>query len=354
MTGLADLLAARAGADPDARAFHVDGEGDLSYRSWDRRSNALARGLCELGVGAGDRVVLRFEVRHWTDYAVACAGVLKVGAVAVPVSADVTGVDGPTRGLLGLGLAGVVDHSGAAIVVARGSLSSVAEAVGAAPIATVHDLGDGQDDAALTNTAPAAGVVEISYRPGHLRPPRAVAHTEAEILRVLDAAGPGPMLHTFAIGGDPARSALWAPLGSSGVTGGDRAGVVVLAGLDPERFCELSAEQSVTRWCLVPATAALVLESGAPGRHDLSSVRRIDLVGLVGQRHPASIVARLAAVFPDADVVTVATTDEPPPRVDVGQESPVAFSQEGMLWQEQFVPGSQNLPPLVRRFRGPL
>ncbi len=33
---------------------------------------------------------------------------------------------------------------------------------------------------------------------------------------------------------------------------------------------------------------------------------------------------------------------------------PAAFSQEGMLWQEQFVPGSQNLPPLVRRFRGPL
>jgi len=38
------------------------------------------------------------------------------------------------------------------------------------------------------------------------------------------------------------------------------------------------------------------------------------------------------------------------PRID----APVAFSQEGMLWQEQFVPGSQNLPPLVRRFRGPL
>ncbi len=42
--------------------------------------------------------------------------------------------------------------------------------------------------------------------------------------------------------------------------------------------------------------------------------------------------------------------------VDVGPrlDAPVAFSQEGMLWQEHFVPGSQNLPPLVRRFRGPL
>lgn len=32
----------------------------------------------------------------------------------------------------------------------------------------------------------------------------------------------------------------------------------------------------------------------------------------------------------------------------------VAFSQEGMLWQECFAPGAQNLPGLARRFRGPL
>ncbi len=34
--------------------------------------------------------------------------------------------------------------------------------------------------------------------------------------------------------------------------------------------------------------------------------------------------------------------------------APVAFSQEGMLWHEQFAPGCQNLPPLARRYRGPL
>ena len=32
----------------------------------------------------------------------------------------------------------------------------------------------------------------------------------------------------------------------------------------------------------------------------------------------------------------------------------VAFSQEGMLWQEWFAPGTQNLPGLARRFLGPL
>ncbi|MDP9072742.1 MAG: condensation domain-containing protein [Actinomycetota bacterium] len=34
--------------------------------------------------------------------------------------------------------------------------------------------------------------------------------------------------------------------------------------------------------------------------------------------------------------------------------APVAFSQEGMLWHEQFSPGSFNLPPLVRRYQGRL
>ncbi len=34
------------------------------------------------------------------------------------------------------------------------------------------------------------------------------------------------------------------------------------------------------------------------------------------------------------------------------QVAPVAFSQEGMVWHEQLAPGSQSLPPLVRRYRG--
>ncbi|HEX2272742.1 MAG TPA: AMP-binding protein, partial [Acidimicrobiales bacterium] len=42
-----------------------------------------------------------------------------------------------------------------------------------------------------------------------------------------------------------------------------------------------------------------------------------------------------------------AGTGSPPP-------VPVAASQEGIIWHEQFALGSQNLPPLVRRYRGPL
>ncbi len=41
-------------------------------------------------------------------------------------------------------------------------------------------------------------------------------------------------------------------------------------------------------------------------------------------------------------------------RAGTGGVAPVAPSQEGMLWHEYFVPGSQNLPPLVRRYQGAL
>ncbi len=68
---------------------------------------------------------------------------------------------------------------------------------------------------------------------------------------------------------------------------------------------------------------------------------RIDLTAF-GDSPTAAGVAALVERSGD-----MATTGGPP-------DVPVAFSQEGMLWQEHFVPGSQNLPPLVRRFRGPL
>ncbi|HEX3539149.1 MAG TPA: condensation domain-containing protein [Acidimicrobiales bacterium] len=40
-----------------------------------------------------------------------------------------------------------------------------------------------------------------------------------------------------------------------------------------------------------------------------------------------------------------------PPAADT---APIGFSQEGMLWYEQFAPGSFNMAPFVRRYQGPL
>jgi len=416
MAGLRELLASRAGDSPDAVAHVVDGRGELTFLSWERRSNAVARGLAARGVGRGQRVVLCFGTRHWVEYAIACAGVAKVGAVAVPVSADPSGVD----------RASVVDHC---------------EAVHGITASDLAGLTDGQADAPLV---PVVGVeaLEIADPPAHLRPPRPSAHSEEEVLGALADVRGHCVLHAFAVGSDPARRALWAPLAPIGPT------VVTLDALEPERLCAVSGERRVDTWWLTPATALLVVESGALAGHDLSSLRRVELVG---SRPPAAFVPRLVSAFAalGAEMATDPVSSDPrqeqpspgaagsgpappPPgrvtetvaavfqrvlgvegagadddffalggdemaglkalrllddalqvrlsladlvgaptvgalarridrggaRSEAGSETtgvaPVAFSQEGMLWQEQFVPGSQNLPPLVRRFRGPL
>ncbi len=64
----------------------VDDGPELTYGEWDRRSDARAHQLAAAGVSHGDRVVLAFDNRRWTEYAVAYLAVLKTGAVAVPLS----------------------------------------------------------------------------------------------------------------------------------------------------------------------------------------------------------------------------------------------------------------------------
>lgn len=62
----------------------VDGDSRLSYLDLDRRSNALARGLRAIGVGAGDRVALL--ARNCIEFALVTQAVAKCGAVLVPVN----------------------------------------------------------------------------------------------------------------------------------------------------------------------------------------------------------------------------------------------------------------------------
>ncbi|MDQ6797396.1 MAG: condensation domain-containing protein, partial [Actinomycetota bacterium] len=349
MAGLGELLADRAAAEADALAFVVEGGGELSYGSWEQRSNSLARGLSRRGVGAGDRVALCFENRHWVSYAIACAGVAKLGAVAVPLAAGRPSID----------RAAVVDHCQAVAVLT--------------PV-DVSDLADGQPDAQLP-VRRRADVMEISYRSGPLQPPRPTVHVEDEVHAGLGALQAHSILHASAVGSDPARMALWAPLAPAAPT------VVTLGAFDPEDLCVSTAARQVDTWWLVPATALLVVESGALRRHDVSSLRRVELWG---PQPPPWLMAHLTRAFGDRVTVNPTATgpvpkerEGPSPVIDhlgpgrgqatsVGGRdpgdpengstvvAPLAFSQEGMLWQEQFVPGSQNLPPLVRRFRGPL
>ncbi|MDQ3306248.1 MAG: condensation domain-containing protein, partial [Actinomycetota bacterium] len=307
-----------------------------------------------------DRVVLSFEARNWCDFAVAYAGVHQAGAVPVLVSL------GPQHSQGSLGR--IIAHCGASIVVGSAKLVPPTGLAGTlAWFGSVGELEDGHDGRQRSGPSSPGKPVELSYRSGPLRSLQVTRHGHGDILSdlvMVDAASPGlggtPFLHAFPCGSEGARRALWIPLGPS------PGAVVTLVSFAPDAFCALAAEHGAARWSLGPSAAGFILDSGVLDSgvldgHDLSSL--VHLVLLTGKASPA-LLARLGAALPRASVLSLARTVSAPGdagerrRGESGQNrrvhAPVAFSQEGMLWHEQFVPGSQNLPPLVRRYHGPL
>ena len=65
------------------KAAIISGEKQLSYNDLDRESNRAARAFSQLGIGRGDRVA--FLLGNSPDFIVAFFGVVKVGAIAVPL-----------------------------------------------------------------------------------------------------------------------------------------------------------------------------------------------------------------------------------------------------------------------------
>src|ERR1700730_4587434 len=72
---------------PDAVAWHNLADGtDLTLKAWDDQSNGLARGLSELGLGPGQRVVIAIDPDEPFPWLIAYTAVHRAGAVAVPVN----------------------------------------------------------------------------------------------------------------------------------------------------------------------------------------------------------------------------------------------------------------------------
>ena len=288
----------------------VEGGDDLTAEGWEERSNAVARGLA----GRGERVALLFDPRAWADFAVAYLGVVKAGGAAVLLSPGAARAD----------LVRALSHSRAG-----GLLCPPYVVPPGLPVwvASPADVGAGHG---TTPLGTGAGGEAVVYPPAPLAPARPV---------MADAAGPlpaGELVHAWAPGSLAGLAAL------RGLRGGGVTGMATLASFDPDRLCALVERRGAGCLGLTPALAAALVASGALPRHDLSTVHQVVLTGppppgLAGAL-PQAVLARLPG----------------PPRPAAAGTAPVAVSQEGMLWHEQFAPGSFNLPCLVRRYRGAL
>ena len=266
----------------------VDRGAELSYREWERRSNAAAAGVRAHGVRRGDRVALLFDNARWTDYAVSYLAVLKAGATAVPLG---TRFPGPE-------LRAILDHCEPSATVGPHDLVP-----DGAPglVASPADLeAAGGDDAPGDShmVVEPGDLAEILYTSGTTGRPKGVAVSHQNLLFHDPPPEDGPpsraaFVHAFPVGTNAGQEVLRLPLRR-----GDRT-AVVLAVFDPDRFCALVAAHEVRRLQLVPAMAEVLLASGALTRHDLSALERVVLSSAPA---PPALLRRLAAALPEVTI----------------------------------------------------
>src|SRR3954452_7590757 len=79
-------LAERAERFGDRVAIDVDGGEQLTYRQWDERANAAARGMAANGVVKGDRVGLLMATADAIEFGIGYVAAHRAGAAAVPIN----------------------------------------------------------------------------------------------------------------------------------------------------------------------------------------------------------------------------------------------------------------------------
>jgi acyl-CoA synthetase (AMP-forming)/AMP-acid ligase II len=292
------LLAERAAMDPERAALLTEDGRSLTFREWEVRSNAVAAGLLARGTCPGDRVGLLFGDDEWIDFAVAYCGVQRAGAVAVPLPPRLALAE--LRDLLGRCAASGVVHGCDVGPPPTGPWTAALRAL--------ERGGCGRDPFAV-EVRP-GDLAQILYTSGTTGTPKGVCATHGNLthglggrLRQRPLAHSELFLHAFPIGTNAGQTMLLNALVA-------RPAALVQARFDAERFCELIEARRVGTVFVVPAMAIALLNAGAPGRRDVSSVL---LLGSTAAALPPAIATALAAAFPNATIVNYYTSTEAAP-----------------------------------------
>ncbi|MCF1596902.1 non-ribosomal peptide synthetase [Streptomyces muensis] len=271
------LLAEQARQRPDAVAVR-HGAQSLTFRELDERANRLSWRLRELGVLDGQPVAVCLPPSP--RLLVALLGVLKSGAVAVPLSPDARVDD----------LNDVLLDCSTALVLTDGAgpdgLDPMVE-----PVDMADDLGDWPADRPAATPGPEQGAF-VNYRPpvdssarGLVNTHAGVVHRLRQAVRTTGASGDQAVLTTGSAFDLAPWELLW-PL----VAG---ARLVLPADTTPAALAGTVRDESVAVLACTPSTLAALLDTDGP----LPSLRQ---VVCAGERPWPALVARLREAAPDA------------------------------------------------------
>ncbi|GAB2957878.1 long-chain fatty acid--CoA ligase [Micromonospora polyrhachis] len=309
-----ELLAWRRTVHPDRVAIEVHGVARLTFADWEAGATSVTSALGQAGLRHGDRVGLVFGARDWTEFAVAYCGVLRAGAVAVPLS------DRLAAGQLRYAL----EHCAARIVLHGNDTPPPAAPVGVPvrPLADLlagvnkHDVqlpasvDDGDTAAADLPPVRPGDLAQILYTSGTTGRPKGVAASHANLTigapshpRRLALAHSERFLHAFAIGTNAGQTMLFNALTAKPTA-------LTLPRFTPVRFARLIESAGVGTVFVVPSMAIELLDSGALSDRELTDVH---LIGSTAAPLAPAVATRLAATFPEAAIVNYYTSTEAAP-----------------------------------------
>ncbi|MEW9550544.1 class I adenylate-forming enzyme family protein [Nonomuraea sp. NPDC050783] len=315
---LPGLLSLRAREEAGRTALEVAGVGALTFGEWDARAGRIARALAGRGLPAGSRVGLLFGERDWIDYAVAWAGVLRAGCVAVPLSDRLAPAEvrhaftdcSVSAVLHGAGLD--PPDVGAWRVTPGGLEADLHGGPDGGPDGGSNGGADGDPDGGGGGSREArpGELAQIIYTSGTTGRAKGVGATHANLAHGVD---PGPrrrklahsrhFLHAFPIGSNAGQTMLVNALDA-------RPAALTLPRFTPGRFARLIESYRAGTVFVVPAMAIELLNARVHERFDLSSVR---LLGSTAAGLPPAVAAGLAEAFPKATIVNYYTSTEAAP-----------------------------------------
>jgi fatty-acyl-CoA synthase len=301
---LPDLLRRRAARHAKWVALDANAEDQLTYAEWDRRSNALARGLAGLGVGRGSRVGLYLGPTEWLDYAVASLAVHKCAGTVFHLNEGL-GEEEISRRAAQCQATGVLRGTGD-----PGSQVSFGDGIWTR---RVRDVSSGDDSPFDLGVTP-DDYSDILYTSGSTGHPKAVLvpHCNTTFGRGPEGfdqfRDPKPMVVPMMLGTNASATILHIALALPTT-------LVLCPAGDPDRMALLTAQRQATTMMVNPQIALSLLRMNVTERYDLSHVRTLASAAAPLSR---AVALDLLAAFPGAAITTTFTSAESVPAAIVG------------------------------------